>query len=292
MKKIVTSIFILTFFIGYTQKLEHTTDTIRKVYIPLKQYKKNFTEQLTKEDTLNFKFKDNDTLVMTNQTLTKGVYVPYEYKDSTFLKYYKKIAFKHENGKYSNETTSKYWKKPIKIFFSKDVSKKVRKELMRFASEVSSEIDSLNITQVKKLENSNYVIYYKGGFEYESRMSNFKNSDYYLYWNGKNQIYKNTIRLNIDNLFNDKLKLIQLKNLFFKSLGNFKLINEFECENYFADCHSENKEFSNLDLEILKYHYSYGICKGTDLFTFEEQHAKAKETLKKHNRKINFVHID
>jgi hypothetical protein len=34
------------------------------------------------------------------------------------------------------------------------------------------------------------------------------------------------------------------------------------------------------DLEILKYHYSYGICKGTDLIVFEKNHKDAKETLK------------
>ncbi|PHR69252.1 MAG: hypothetical protein COA67_11015 [Lutibacter sp.] len=292
MKKIITYIFIFLFFVGYSQKHEHKTDTIRKIYVPLKQYKKNYTKQLTKEDTLNFKFKDNDTMVMVNQYLHKGVYVPYEYKDSVFLKYYKKIAFNHDNGKFSFDTKMRYWKKPIKIFFSKNVSKNVQRELMRFASEVSSDIDSLNISRVNKLEDSNYVVYYKGGFEYEPRMHNYKNSSFYVYWNGKNQLYRNTIRINTDKEFSEILIINEVKKLFFQSLGRFKLIDEFECENYFADCHSKNKNFSKLDLEILKYHYSYGICKGTDLLTFEEQHAQAKETLKLHNHKVNFIHTE
>ena len=292
MKKIITYLLLLTFIVGYSQKHEHKTDTIQKVYVPLNQYKKNYTEQLTKEDTLNFKFKDNDTMVLVHQSIHKGVYVPYEEKDSIFLEYYKKIAFNHDKGEFSYDTRMRYWKKPIKIFFSKNVSKNVQKKLMKFASEVSSEIDSLKISQVKKLEDSNYVIYYKGGFEYEPRMNNYKNSSFYIYWNGKNQLYRNTIRINTDKEFSETLIINEVKKLFFQSLGRFKLIKEFECENYFADCHSENKKFSALDYEILKYHYSYGICKGTDLLTFEEQHIKAKEVLEEYGHKINFIHVD
>jgi hypothetical protein len=48
-------------------------------------------------------------------------------------------------------------------------------------------------------------------------------------------------------------------------------------------------KFGKKDLEILKYHYSYGICKGTDLIVFEKNHKDAKETLKG-NSKIEFIH--
>jgi hypothetical protein len=44
------------------------------------------------------------------------------------------------------------------------------------------------------------------------------------------------------------------------------------------------------DLEILKYHYSYGICKGTNLETFEKNHSDAKAALKKGNSKFYFLH--
>ena len=289
MKNIILFICLLLVFVGYSQKHEHTKDTIVNTYIPIKQYKVKFTEFLTKEDSLKFKFKDNDTLVLLENFLPKGVYVPYEFKDSIFLKYYKKIAFRHKNDSITGKTTMKYWKDDIRIFFSKDVSKRVKKELMAFTRELSKDIDSLNISQVRKVENSNYVIYYQGDYEYESRMKNYKKSSYYLHWNGKNQIYRSSIRIT-GNYFSDKLKLMKTKELFFQTLGHFKFINEFECENYFANCTSNNKNMTELDLEILKYHYSYGICKGTDLDTFEEQHEKAKEILKKDNYNMNFIH--
>ncbi|NQY30713.1 MAG: hypothetical protein HRT69_14745, partial [Flavobacteriaceae bacterium] len=49
----------------------------------------------------------------------------------------------------------KYWKDDIKIFFSKSVSNKTRKKLMSFANSIAKEIDSVNIYETKKVENSN-----------------------------------------------------------------------------------------------------------------------------------------
>jgi hypothetical protein len=50
------------------------------------------------------------------------------------------------------------------------------------------------------------------------------------------------------------------------------------------------KKFEKNDLKILKYDYSYGICKGTDLIVFEKNHQEATETLKNGNSKIEFMH--
>jgi hypothetical protein len=41
------------------------------------------------------------------------------------------------------------------------------------------------------------------------------------------------------------------------------------------------KEFGKKDLEILKYHYSYGICKGTDLIVFEKKIIRMPRNLKR-----------
>jgi hypothetical protein len=46
---------------------------------------------------------------------------------------------------------------------------------------------------------------------------------------------------------------------------------------------------AKLDFEIIKYHYSYGICKFTDLETFEENHTHAKEAIK-NGGKMFFTH--
>ena len=284
------TLFLVFLFTYSSYSQEKTQKHQTRTYMPISMYKTKYNKPLTKKDTLNFKLKGSDTLVLVeNYVPRKGVSVPYEYKDSTFLNYYKKVAFNHTKGEYSKDTKMKYWKDDIKIFFSKSVSKKEKKELISFAKTISSQIDSLNIYQVKRVEDSNFVIYYNGDYDYESRLVDKKTSDF-LYWNGKNQLYKAAIKIDPNKYFNSKLRLYKLKENLVTAIGYFKLIDDFSCDSYFSNCYSANKSLTKLDMELLKYHYSYGICKGTNLETFEEQHETAKETLKKRNRKINFRH--
>ena len=160
---------------------------------------------------------------------------------------------------------------------------------MEFAESIDSQVDSLNISEVKKVENSNYIVYYFGDFDYDPRMTNYKKTNYYMYWKN-NQIYRCTIKLDAEKYFSKKLRLDKLKEYFVKTLGQFYHINDFGCESYFSNCFSENKKLTTLDIELIKYHYSYGICKGTSLETFEDQHKRAKEILKNHNSKMFFFH--
>ncbi len=292
-KKILLILLLISSFFSYSQHTKglKKTEHLRTVYMKIKDYKNKYKKQLTKTDSLNFKIINNDTLIkVTNYKSPKGVPVDYEFKDSLFLNYYKKIAFNHKNDSVSSKTKMIYWKKPIKIYFSKSIKGKTKKSFLKFTSYLSKNIDSLNISEVRKVENSNYIIYYKGDFEYESRMYNYKNTDYYMYWNGNNQIYKCALKIDSENNFNEKLRLYNMKDYFFRSLGNFKLSNEFKCESFFSNCYSNQKRITNFDLALIKYHYSYGICKGTDLKTFEEHHKKAKKIMKKKNHKMQFFH--
>jgi hypothetical protein len=282
---------ILTFQAQH--KTPHKAQKNSIAYMSLKQFKRLYKRPLTKADSTSFMFRGNDTLVkVENYKRAKGVSVAYEYKDSTFLSLYKKVAFNHKNDSINEKTTMKYWKKPIKIFLSKSIKRKTKKEFIKFALQISQEIDSLNISFVKKIEESNYIIYYNHDFEYESRMVNYKTTNYYLNWNNKNQSYRCALKINIDNNFNEKLRLYALKDYFFRSLGRFKLSNKFLCESYFSDCYSDHKKLSSFDFELLKYHYSYGICKGTTLKIFEEQHKRSKEIYAKTGHKSTFIHSD
>lgn len=280
-------LFLCFIFYVLTNYSQHKINSTGEVFISLSHYKKNKKDL----DSIGFLIHEKDTLVkVSNYAKPEGISVPYEYKDSTFLSYYKRVAFRHKKDSDSGKTKMKYWKGGIKLYFSKSISKQNKKELLSLAQTLNNEIDSLSIQEVKRVENSNYIIYYEGDFEYESRMHNYKNTDYYMYWNGNNQIYKCALRIDTDENFNEDLRLKQMKRYFIQTLGHFKLLNEFNCSSYFSDCYSKDKILSEFDLELLKYHYSYGICKGTDLNTFEENHKHAKETLKKHNHSMSFFH--
>jgi len=292
MKQIVIFILVVCCCIKINAQRRTSSDTIRRTYIPIKTYKKKYKEELTKKDSINFMYHDSDTLVLVeNYVRPKGVSIPYEYKDSTFLHYYKKIAFRQKGiDSLDRKQRMRYWKDPIKIFFSESVSKKTKKDFMSFAEKIANQVDSLKISEAKKVEDSNYVIYYFGDYEYEPRMVNYTRTDYYINWNGKQQIYRCSLKLDTDLFYNEILIQKELREKFIGTLGHFYFINNLSCESYFANCYSNNKQLTALDIEMIKYHYSYGICKGTDIVTFESQHKQAKKILDDNNGKMMFFH--
>lgn len=291
MKRFIQLSFLL-FLISNSVLSQHKNDTIwvKKTYVRINDYIGKYKEPLTKKDSLNFIFKDNDTLVLiVDHMKPKGVSVPYEYKDSTFLQYYKKIAFNHKSDSVNNKTTMKYWKDDIRIFFSESVSRKTKKGLMAFAKSIDNAVDSLRISEVKNVKDSNYVIYYFGDYDYETKMTFYKYSGDYSWWQ-HNRIYKHFIKLDTKKYFSEYLIQSRLRDDFVKSLGYFNLIDDLECESYFSNCFSPNKELTELDIELIKYHYSYGICKGTSLETFEEQHKRAQEIFKETGHHLRFFY--
>lgn len=291
MKRILL-LSILLFLITTSVFSQHTKDTtwVRKTYVRISDYKEKFKDPLTKKDSINFRFKDNDTLVLVvDHMKPNSTSVPYEYKDSTFLHYYKKIAFNHKSDSVNHKTAMKYWKDDIRIFFSESVSRKTKKDLMAFAKSIDNAVDSLHISEVKNVEDSNYVIYYFGDYDYETKMTFYKNSADYSWWQ-HNRIYKHSIKIDPKKFFSEHLIQNRLRSDFVKSLGYFNLIDDLECNSYFSNCFSSNKVLTPLDIEIIKYHYSYGICKGTSLETFEEQHKQAQNILKETGHLMHFFH--
>lgn len=280
-------LFLSTFFCFCQIKVETQTVT---TYQKLSEYKKTKINGLTAKDSLNIRIIGNDTLIMIDDYVPpKGVEVPYEMKDSVFLEGYKKIAFNHTKGVFSEKTTMKYWKSEIKIFFSENINNILREQLTKYADELSKGIDSLKITTVSEIEKSNYIIYNDEDDNYEKNLSEKKNyNDYYIYWNRKNQIYKGAVKL-VSNKPTAE-NLTDLKRLFALTLGYFNTNNDLPCESFFSNCKQTN-ELNKTDKEYLKYHYSYGICKGTNIRDFEESHFNAKKTLKDNpNNKFTFIH--
>ena len=226
-----------------------------------------------------------DTLVEVDQEFLKNlrsentntVRVKYERKDSLFLETYKNIVF----GKDGNsKSTLKVWKDDIKIYFDPSVPKLHQEALMDFAEGISSGIDSLNIRKVSSKEASNYLVYYlndKDDTDFEPRITN-ENAGYYVSWNRRQQISSASLKVNTQNVKTREYQIANLKFNFVRTLGYFRDNASVECKSYFSKC-PVIRSLTGLDMEILKYHYSYGICKGTNRKDFENIHEKhAKNT--------------
>lgn len=279
-----SSIFIILFVTLHSfsqdtiKGTKENTFRIEKSYMDIKSFRKVHNRVLTKSDSLNFMFKENDTLVLlTQKDENKFVQLPFEYKDENFLKVYKSVAFKKSND--GKKSYQRYWKEPLRIYISESINKKRKTNFINFTKEITKGIDSLNVKFVKNLNDANFVIYQKGDFEYEKNLKNL-NNDYYIWWDN-NKINRGFIKIDPDLNFNDNLYSEALNKLFIKTLGHFDFTNLIDCSNYFSNCDTSIKKFSRLDYEILKYHYSYGICKGLDEEAFDNFHVRANEHKKK-----------
>ena len=245
-------------------------------------------------DSIGFNIIKNDTLIMIIGYKEKGVKVLYEEKDSIFLERYKQLVFnkKYQNKEERLKPTMKIWKDEVKIYFDKSVSKYNSKKLSEFIHYLDKEIDSLKITVVKDKDKSNYFIYSISDTNEVNLDARIRGNDgYYLLWNNKQNIYSCSLKINEKKNLNEEQILTYLKINFIRSLGYFyQELGNSDCNSYFSICKSDKKEFGKKDLEILKYHYSYGICKGSNIETFEKNHKDAKEALKKGNTKFYFLH--
>ena len=272
-----------------------------KAYMPLRQYKKRYKKAITEEDIANFSYRNGDTLILISNKdfYKKGFSVPYQPKDSTFLEAYKDVVYQKYSVPLEKQKRKNYmrlWRTPIKIYFAKSLDTKYKKAIIETATKVSKEVDSLHISFVDTLEKSNYIIYQiddTNSYKYEKRLSNNQYIDYYSYWEN-NKIIETKLELNLLKYKNlsDNTTINYLKQHFFKSLGRFYESSKIPFPSILSTKNSNRKSISKLDIEILKYHYSFGICKGTDLETFEENHKRAKEIFKETGRHMRFKHID
>ncbi|WP_298115849.1 hypothetical protein [Flavobacterium sp.] len=280
---------------------EHITRTynfqLNTTGIPFSNYKELKNSRDIKIDSVGSIIIKSDTLIyVTGLPKMNGVKVNYEPKDSIFLETYKNLVYDKVNlnktKKNKNLPTMKIWKEEIKVYFDSTVTNKNKRELVKLMKFIDKEIDSLKIKIVNSKEKSNYFIYFlnkPSDIDWDTRI---KDKDgCYISWNDKQQIYKCTMKIDTKIIFNEKEQLMLMKKHFIWSLGYFSFLKDRDCKSFLSNCVSLDKELTNEDLELLKYHYSYGICKGTDLETFEQNHRSAKKSLEKNpNGEYYFMH--
>ncbi len=265
-------------------------------FTSLKHFELKYKRLPTSEDIKILNIRNNDTLIQIPND-DNYVSVKYEIKDSTFLEVYKGIVYqKYQKNKSENKKAyMRYWKKHIKVYFSSDFDKKIKKDLKILFKNLTEKVDSLTIKTVNNIEKSNYIIYDlkdNTSYDYDIRISKNEDVGYYLNWNRKSQIIRGTLQLNYQKVTDESVIADRVKLYFIKSLGHFKNTKLLDCSSIFSTCYKGTlSELSQTDLEILKYHYSYGICMGVSLTAFEKLHKKVQSNLKKKpNSTPHFLH--
>lgn len=294
MKYCFSILIVLLCYNGFSQ------DTLKqrgytKQYVTIQNFKKT-GKSLTEKDSLNWIIIKEDTLVEIDERypgfLKEGVEVPYESRDEEFLNLYRQVVFNSTDGS-AGEGTIKIWKDGIRLFFDKSVPKKHKREMLHFINLISSGIDSLKISEAKEISNANYIIFYlnkKEDFDLEPRISSNIRGGFHVDWNENQELTRGILKINTFNMNDTVQHLNTLKHQFFKSLGNFYFSPELHCESFLSKC-SDYKILTKDDLEILKYHYSYGMCKGIDLNEFNRIHKEFKASLEKEpNIKLYMLH--
>lgn len=263
----------LLMFIGMTVFSQEVQEkrTIQTSYLPIKEYKK-LGKEITDQDRQDFKYHLGDTLVKMpsdyvplkdeNQYILK-----YEYRSPEFLDLYKDVVFKN-TGQHL-----RIWEKEIKMFLDPSIPQKHRNAILDFADGLSVGVDSLKISRVQTREDANFHIYYTNSRDtvnYEPKLKNRK-SGYWLYWDKRNRFTKGYIKIDTDSIKNPVYQIANLKYQFFHSLGNFNSSPRIKSPGYLSYS-SKIRSLTSLDMEILKYHYSYGKPMGVDKDGFEKFH--------------------
>jgi len=286
-KRILLLIFTCISFVGFAQ-LRPDSEGLVSIQDFMEETK--MTKKMIPDSALII--RGNDTLIKISgfTPLSEDlISVPYDFRSRQFTDLYTTVAFKDPNVKDTVPARMRYWKDGMRIYFADEVERSDVKGLTNFAQVISSKVDSLDISVVNKLEDANYVVYYKDHYDFEPRMNTNNFLDYYLYWKGA-YINKGFLRVSKERYFNDAERLKLLKAYFFRTLGYFEPTRELGCGSYFSTCSDVSESLSQLDLELLQYHYSYGVCKGVTQKTYLEQLERAEEYRNKPRSKFFVSH--
>lgn len=278
--RLQATVLLLFFFIaGFSQEIAEKR-TITTTYLTIKEFKK-LGNELTRQDSLNFKFHNGDTLVkmppdFVSQKNEDKYELNYEYRQPEFLEKYKEVVFWKEGQ------CSRIWEKEMKMYLDPSIPQKHRKALRDFAAGLSTAVDSLTIVEVAKVEDANFHLYYtstKDTVNYDPHLSKTK-SGYYLYWNNRQRLERGFVKVDTESIKNPVYQLANLKYQFFRSLGMFSSSNQFECDSYLSNCNGI-RSLTSQDMEILQYHYAYGKPHAVDKYGFEKFHTEIQEIYRK-----------
>ncbi|OBX19689.1 MULTISPECIES: hypothetical protein [Bizionia] len=213
---------------------------------------------------------ENDTLFANNyNAINLRFLLSQHYDNKLMLRYYERIVFCYLTPNPPIVYNLMQWNEPIVIFMDKDFPKDVREKFETFISNLQlREINHLDISFTKKLKNANYHIKssdipingYKPDFKFDTEEDRLNDiltgSVYTLATDGNNKFYAGVLKIHLKSFKTNVDITKRLKQLFFKSLGNFVADNYKETTSLLHHNYDNSEAISEFDMNILKIHYA------------------------------------
>lgn len=182
-------------------------------------------------------------------------YYLYAYSNSVFNRSSKKQSHLYQ------------WMSPISIYFDKSIPKPLEKSLTSLVEQIEEQdIQSLSISFVKDKDDANYFI--KSTNKPYNVDSYFKNEDEqkeYVYSNGTYTLMVGSakkprgciLEMNFNNGLSMEVMKKNLNQLFFLSLGRFRVFRNIEYKHSFINSLCDYSEkLDEFDIAMLKIHYN------------------------------------
>ena len=292
MRKIIVISLLSAWLTGNAQQKDITILEDKKI----NQNALSDSRDSVKENNVRIPSSQELKAIMENKPYVQDgmVQVPYEPKSDSFLDSYMEIVYRKSLYPDSlNKNRMRFWKEPVKVYIDPSVPEQYSNSFKTFAYNLDNLVDSLRIRFVDSADLSNYLIYHVNdqfSKEYEPKLQTSPEG-YYVYWEQYYKISKGYLKIDTKRITNPQHIQSLMKWRFYASLGYFNTQDDIPCEDYLSSCFEVDKQLSQNDIEILKYHYSYGICKGTLISKFKEQHKSASASLAKNpNNRYFFAH--
>ncbi|MGY0392579.1 hypothetical protein ACW5R3_08505 [Bizionia sp. KMM 8389] len=214
-------------------------------------------------------YLEHDTLYANNIDNNKLQFLleeRYDYK--RMVSHYRRIVFCYLTPNPPVVYQLKQWNAPIVIYIDKAFSKATRNAFTDFISNLeAANISNLNFSFTNKVEKANFYIKasrtpingYGDDFKFKSETERKNNlltgSTYNLITDNNNKFYGGILELYLEGFKSDAVINKRLKQLFFKSLGNFVADNYKDTNSLLHKNYVDTDVISDFDINILKIHY-------------------------------------
>lgn len=220
------------------KKIENPT--YKQDSLVINKYEKNFNSEIFKQ------FGEN------------ADYYLYAYTNSVSL---------NRSSKSKKQNYIYQWMSPIFIYFDKSIPKPLKKSLSNLVEQIEEQdIQNLSISFVKDKDDANYLIksttkIYDVDFSFKNEEERkayvFSNGRYKLMVGGAKKPRGCILEMNLNNAQSLEVMKKNLNQLFFLSLGRFRVFKNFEYLHSFINAsYQYSEKLNEFDLAMLKIHYN------------------------------------